>query len=163
MSSTTIATIRGAVGSALTIGALILVLSFRTPAPNGVVVGNNGGNGGNAGNGAGGNAGNQVQASPVSGSRATFTGQLTGSTIQTPFGNVQVQVTLQNGKITDVQALQMPSDQRRDVQIAQYAAPVLRSEALAANSAQIDTISGATYTSEGYIQSLQSALDQVGG
>jgi uncharacterized protein with FMN-binding domain len=68
---------------------------------------------------------------------------------------------MQNGKITDVQALQLPSDQRRSQQIGQYAAPQLRSEVLAAQSANVNTISGATYTSIGYLQSLQSALDQA--
>jgi uncharacterized protein with FMN-binding domain len=82
--------------------------------------------------------------------------------VQTPFGAVQVQVTLQNGRITDVQALQTPGDQRRSQQISQYAVPQLRSEVLQAQGAQVDTISGATYTSEGYAQSLQSALDQAG-
>ena len=69
---------------------------------------------------------------------------------------------MQNGKITDVQTLQLPGGQFRSQQIGQYAAPQLRSEVLAAQSAQVNTISGATYTSEGYLQSVQSALDQAG-
>ena len=69
---------------------------------------------------------------------------------------------MQNGKITDVQALQLPGGQFRSQQIGQYAAPQLRSEVLAAQSANVNTISGATYTSEGYLQSVQSALDQAG-
>ncbi len=68
---------------------------------------------------------------------------------------------MQNGKITDVQTLQLPGGQFRSQQISQYAAPQLRSEVLAAQSAQVNTISGATYTSMGYLQSVQSALDQA--
>ena len=77
------------------------------------------------------------------------------------FGTVQVQVTIVGGKIQDVQALQLPQDRRRSAEISQYAAPILRQEALSAQSAQIDLVSGATYTSEAYAQSLQSALDQA--
>ena len=149
---------RGAIGAALTAVALALILSFKTPS----ATGNSTGTGGNT---TGNTTGNQSQQTPGTGStgqRSTFSGQLTGSAVQTPFGTVQVQVTMQNGQITDVQALQMPSDQRRSQQISQYAAPQLRSEALTAQSAQVDSISGATYTSEGYAQSLQSALDQAG-
>lgn len=94
------------------------------------------------------------------GTRGTYTGQLTGSTVQTPFGNVQIQVTLQNGKITDVQTLQLPSGGHSS-QVSRYAAPQLRSEVLQAQSSQVNTISGATYTSEAYQQSLQAALDQA--
>jgi uncharacterized protein with FMN-binding domain len=78
---------------------------------------------------------------------------------QTPFGPVQVQVTIAGGKITDVVALQLPSGQGHSAAIAAYAAPILRSEALTAQSAQIDLVSGATYTSQGYASSLQAALD----
>jgi uncharacterized protein with FMN-binding domain len=70
-------------------------------------------------------------------------------------------VTIASGRITDVQALQLPSGGGHTAQVSAYAGPQLRSEVLAAQSGQIDTISGATYTSEGYIQSLQSALSQV--
>jgi uncharacterized protein with FMN-binding domain len=93
--------------------------------------------------------------------RATYSGQLTGNAVQTPFGTVQVQVTIQSGTITDVQALRLPTGGGHTGQISAYAGPQLRSEVLAAQSAQINTISGATYTSDGYIQSLQSALSQV--
>ncbi|WP_089103164.1 FMN-binding protein [Streptomyces hyaluromycini] len=97
-----------------------------------------------------------------SGSSSTGTKTVTGDTVQTRWGPVQVKVTIKNGKITDVTALQYPSDNPRDQQINDYALPQLRSEALAAQSASIDTVSGATYTSQGYQQSLQSALDSAG-
>ncbi len=92
---------------------------------------------------------------------AAFTGSVTGPVVATPFGDVQVRATLSSGKLVDVQPLQMPSDATRSQMIAQYAAPILRSEALTAQSAQINLVSGATYTSEGYAQSLQAALDQA--
>ncbi|MFD4598468.1 FMN-binding protein [Streptomyces sp. NPDC058464] len=97
-----------------------------------------------------------------SGSSSTGTKTVTGDTVQTRWGPVQVKVTIKSGKITDVTAVQYPSDNPRDQQINDYALPQLRSEALAAQSASIDTVSGATYTSQGYQQSLQSALDSAG-
>ncbi|MFK0111323.1 FMN-binding protein [Streptomyces sp. NPDC091217] len=95
-------------------------------------------------------------------SKVTGTKTVTGDTVQTRWGPVQVRVTIKSGKITDVTAVQYPSDNPRDQQINSYALPQLRSEALAAQSAKIDTVSGATYTSGGYQQSLQSALDSAG-
>ena len=95
-------------------------------------------------------------------SPAAASGQATGQVSETPFGPVQVRISYANGKITDVIAVQVPSDRFRSQAIAAYAVPILRGEALQAQSAQIDTVSGATYTSEGYAQSLQSALDQAG-
>ncbi|HEY7815413.1 MAG TPA: FMN-binding protein, partial [Nakamurella sp.] len=75
-----------------------------------------------------------------------------------PYGTVQVKVTLAGGRITDVQAVQLPTGGRSG-DIAAYAAPRLRAEVLAAQSASIDTVSGASYDSEGYARSVQSALD----
>jgi uncharacterized protein with FMN-binding domain len=91
----------------------------------------------------------------------TASTQVTGDAVDTRFGTVQVQVTVEGGTIVDVTALQLPSG-GRDSQVSAYAEPILRSEALQAGSAGIDTVSGATYTSMGYIQSLQSALDSAG-
>jgi len=87
----------------------------------------------------------------------------TGDDVPNQFGDVQVQVTFASGKITDVKALQLPFDRRRSAEISQYVEPYLRSEALQAQSAQIDLISGATYTSMSYAQSLQSAIDKAHG
>jgi uncharacterized protein with FMN-binding domain len=75
---------------------------------------------------------------------------------------VQVQIAVSGGKILDVQALQLPSDRSRSARISQYAAPILRSEAIQAQSARVDIVSGATYTSRAYAQSLASALKQAG-
>jgi uncharacterized protein with FMN-binding domain len=74
---------------------------------------------------------------------------------------VQVRVSLVNGKISSVTAVEYPDGNGRDQEINSYALPVLAQEAVSANSADIDMVSGATYTSQGYISSLQSALDQV--
>jgi uncharacterized protein with FMN-binding domain len=87
---------------------------------------------------------------------------ITGSTVNTPFGPVQVQVSLTGHKITNITALQTPSGDGHSQRIADFAVPELTREALAAQSAHIDAVSGASYTSQGYIQSLQSALDKAG-
>jgi uncharacterized protein with FMN-binding domain len=78
------------------------------------------------------------------------------------YGPVEVRITVKNGKVTAAQAVEYPDQDPRDAQINSYAIPTLNSEAVAASSAQIDTVSGATYTSGGYISSLQSALDKAG-
>jgi len=87
---------------------------------------------------------------------------VTGQTFENQYGPVQVQIRLQCRTITDVQAVQLPSDRARSQYISEQAGPLLRQEALQAQSAQIDGVSGATYTSESYAQSLQSALDSAG-
>jgi uncharacterized protein with FMN-binding domain len=88
-------------------------------------------------------------------------GTVTGPVVSNRYGDVQVQVTISGGAITDVTALQLPDVDNRSRRIASSAEPILREEALTAQSANIDLLSGATYTSEAYAQSLQSALDQV--
>jgi uncharacterized protein with FMN-binding domain len=133
---------RPVIATVLSVAALALLLSFKTPDV----------------------AGLSPLATSAGGSpgvKSNYSGQLTGNPIQIPFGTVQVQVTMQNGTITDVQALQLPNDRGHSAEVSAYAGPQLRTEALQAQSAQIDTISGATYTSYGYQQSLQSALDQA--
>lgn len=97
------------------------------------------------------------------GSTTTGTKTVTGDTIQTRWGPVQVRITIKSGKLTEVTAVQYPTDNPRDQEINSFALPRLRSEALQAQSASIDTVSGATYTSDGYRQSLQSALDSARG
>jgi uncharacterized protein with FMN-binding domain len=84
-----------------------------------------------------------------------------GATITTRYGPVQVKVTESANRITDVAAVKLPSEDAHSQSIAAYAAPKLRQEAITANSARIDVVSGATYTSDGYAQSLQSALDNL--
>lgn len=85
-----------------------------------------------------------------------------GPDVTNRFGDVQVRVTVQGNQIIDVQALSLPNDRERSAEISDYAGPRLRQEVLRAQSANINLISGATYTSESYRQSLQSALDKAG-
>jgi uncharacterized protein with FMN-binding domain len=94
--------------------------------------------------------------STVDGQGATV---VNGTVAPTRWGPVQVQVRISGGRIVDVTALQVPDGNRRDVEINQYAVPQLREQVLAAQSANIDGVSGATVTSDGYRQSLQAALD----
>lgn len=89
-------------------------------------------------------------------------GTYTGTSVSTRFGDVQVQVTIAGGTITDVVATHLTDHDGRSVQISNRAAPVLREEVLAAQSANVSTVGGATYTSDAYLTSLQSALDQAG-
>jgi uncharacterized protein with FMN-binding domain len=84
-----------------------------------------------------------------------------GATETNRFGDVQVRLVMQNGQITDVQALVLPSDRQRSARISDIAGPRLRIEVLDAQSASIDVVSGATYTSKSYAQSVQSALDRA--
>jgi uncharacterized protein with FMN-binding domain len=100
-------------------------------------------------------------ADPSATAAATGTKTYKGSSVQTRWGAVQVQVTISNGKITDVTTLKSPNGNGRDVEINNYALPILKQSVISAQSANIDTISGATITSNGYIQSLQSALDSA--
>jgi uncharacterized protein with FMN-binding domain len=93
---------------------------------------------------------------------ATGTRTVNGESVYTEFGYVTVAITLSGTRIVDVIAVELPSEHSRSVAINDRAGPILRQRALAAQSADIDTVSGATYTSEGYRESLQSALDLAG-
>jgi len=103
--------------------------------------------------GAGGNSSTDTQ----SGSQA-----VTGSAIQTRWGPVQIAATIDNGQLTSVQLLQLPSGDPHSASISQYSGPMLVEQALAAQSANVDGVSGATYTSDGFRRSLQSALTEAG-
>lgn len=94
--------------------------------------------------------------------KAPKDGTFNGDSVQTPFGNMQVQIVVAGGKITDVKALQVTDYGGRSVQISNYATPILRSEVLKSQSAQVSTVGGGTYTSEGYLNSVQSAIDKAG-
>jgi uncharacterized protein with FMN-binding domain len=108
-------------------------------------------------------AGKRASAAPkVSSSSKAATQTVTGTVANTQYGPMQVQVTLSGTKITNVTVLQRTNDGSESDQIDSNAIPKLTSETLAAQSAHIDTVSGASYTSSGYIQSLQSALDKAG-
>lgn len=87
--------------------------------------------------------------------------EVTGPTVSTRFGPVQVKIEISGGKLSDIVAVQLPTHGRSG-RISDYAEPQLHDEALTAQSASIDGVSGATYTSQAYEQSLQAALDQAG-
>jgi uncharacterized protein with FMN-binding domain len=171
-----------------TVAVMVLLFSYRTSTmgtapsgasaaaanPPGVVTGvtpgqaaTDGSNTGGSTSGGSTNSGSTNSGSTNSGSTnsgSTNSGSATlvnGTVAQTRWGPVQVQVHIGGGRITDVTALQVPSGNRRDAEINAYAVPQLRTEALAAQSAQIDVVSGATVTSEGYMESLQAALDSA--
>jgi uncharacterized protein with FMN-binding domain len=99
--------------------------------------------------------------SPKATSPQTAASSVTGQVVQTQWGPVQVKLTIAGGSITKVTVLQYPHGNSRDVELANYSLPVLIRETIADQSAHIDMVSGATYTSQGYLQSLQSALDQA--
>ncbi len=99
---------------------------------------------------------------PATPTTTTANGSFTGSSVDTQFGSVQVQVVVTNGKITDVKALHLTDDGGRSVQISNYSAPILRSEVIKSQSARVSTVGGATYTSDAYLSSVQAALDQAG-
>ena len=107
--------------------------------------------------------GTTSQGDTSSGSSAqSATRTVTGSVAQTQWGPVQVQLTLQDHTISRVSVLQYPTGNQTDEQINAYALPILVDETTRAQGAGIDMVSGATVTSNGYLQSLQSALDQAG-
>jgi uncharacterized protein with FMN-binding domain len=105
--------------------------------------------------------GSSSSSSPSSSSSSSAARTYAGDAVGTQYGDVQVQITVAGGKITAAQVLQVPWNDRRDQEINSYAVPVLNNEVVQAQSANIDMVSGATYTSDGYIQSLQSAIDQA--
>ncbi|MFF5758256.1 FMN-binding protein [Streptomyces longwoodensis] len=159
---------RVVLASAGTVSAFVLLLSLKphglpepaaAPAP---VPSSSVGAGASGGSGSSGSGSSGSGSTGSGGGSASGTRTVTGESVQTRWGPVQVRVTLSGGRITDVTAVTYPQDNPRDQQINSYALPELRSEALRAQSADIDTVSGATYTSDGYRESLQSALDAAG-
>ena len=166
---------RGAAALLVTTVALVLLLSFRTPDDplpardgSGVAV---------VERGIAPSAAPRASARPrstdapttaaspapaaTSGGAAAGATTVDGPVVDTQFGPVQVRIDVAAGRVADVVALQLPTG-RHSGQISSFAAPVLRQEALQAQSAKIDTVSGATYTSDAYAQSLQAALDKAG-
>ena len=173
--------VRGAIGLALTVGGLALLLSFRAPGvpatdvalaltdepeaieeliptatpavpatPESIVV----------------PTAPPVQAPTEAPLEPTpelepVTVRLVGAPVAIKWGDVQVAVTLEGDDIVDVETIDLPGD-RRSVRINDRAEPILREQAIAIDNAEVDVISGATYTSRAYAMSLQSALDQLG-
>lgn len=104
----------------------------------------------------------QISPQTTTPSTSSNTRTVTGDDEPNRYGDVQVQVTVRGNKLVDVEAVQLPTDRPRSAEISSEAGPILRQEALQAGSAQIDIVSGATFTSESYASSLQSALDKAG-
>ncbi|MCU7729186.1 FMN-binding protein [Actinoplanes sp. KI2] len=138
-----------------TVAAVVLLFSYRTslagpssaPAVASAPL--------NAGSG-----GESDDDGPATGGASTSGGKTyAGSVAQTRWGPLQVSITVSGGKITDVAVPTYPSNNGRDVEINSQALPILRQETLDRQSADIDAVSGATVTSDGYKESLQSALD----
>jgi uncharacterized protein with FMN-binding domain len=162
-----------------TVSALVLLFGFdasqrggavpaATPAVlSGSSAGTTSGSGTSSGSGGGNASGPGTSSSNNGGSSSngtnpkTSSSTVTGQVAQTQWGPVQVRVRIVNSSITKVTVLQYPTGNSRDVELANYSLPVLIRETIANQSAHIDMVSGATYTSTGYIQSLQSALDQA--
>jgi len=147
-----------------TAAGLILLLSFKTHGSTGLAstqspvivtpatAASSGSGSGKAGS-----------SSSSSGSAASSAAAKTvaGGEVQTIYGPIQVTITVKGGKITAVSVPVYPNGTMRDMQINSFALPQLVQETVAANSASIDGVSGATYTSQGYVSSLQSALDKA--
>jgi FMN-binding protein len=123
--------------------------------------GNGSSSSGGSGNNSSGNSSGNGSGHSSSPSPRPTPSTVTGAVAQTVWGPVQVQLTVAGQKVTKVGILQYPDGNSRDVEIARYALPILIDETLKSQSAHIDMVSGATYTSTGYVQSLQSALDQA--
>jgi uncharacterized protein with FMN-binding domain len=113
----------------------------------------------------GSSAGSRSSSGSGSGSRSGskgVSGTATGDAVPTQYGNAQVSATVRNGKIVKIQALQLQGNDPRSVLISSSAEPILRQEVLARQTAAVDAVSGATFTSASYTQSVQSALDKLG-
>jgi uncharacterized protein with FMN-binding domain len=145
---------RALVVTGMTVVGAAWILTYKTEAQSpGLAAGTSPG----AGNSQAPNATPAASPSPATAVSGSFTGQ----DFRNRYGDVQVQVIISNGRITDIKALQLPYDRARSAYISQVAGPMLRNEALQAQSARIDIISGATSTSESYAQSLETALQQA--
>jgi uncharacterized protein with FMN-binding domain len=161
-----------------TVGGLVLLFSYRTSLevvpPTATAGGTSSGGTSSGGNSSGGStsggstSGGSSSGGSTSGgssggssSSGLKDGTYTGQSTDTRWGPVQVRITVSGGRITAADAIDYPMNNGRDQEINQYAIPQLQSETLQAQSAQIDMVSGATYTSQGYTTSLQSAIDQA--
>lgn len=136
-------------GTAATVAGVVALLALKQPA-----------GGENVAGPPAGQAPPPVAATAPSGAGGGGGQTLTGDVVDTQYGPVQVSVTMSGGKITTAQAVKTPNSGPRSEQIAKDSIPKLNQQAVSA--AKVDTVSGATYTSEGYAKSLQSALDKAG-
>jgi len=156
-----------------TIAGLVALLSFKSHVPSSPLAATASGSGGTSAAGASPSAsssakgGGQTEVVPGAFPQGSIAKNLPagetavdGKVANTSYGPVQIQLIKRSGKIVKVAVLVQPTNTLHDVQIGEFAFPKLISETLAAQDAKIDAVSGASYTSAGYIQSLQSALDK---
>ncbi|GGV35433.1 FMN-binding protein [Kitasatospora herbaricolor] len=155
---------RAVITSSATVAGVILLLSLKphdTATGGGVIS-----SGGSAGPAPAATSAPAASApAPSAPSAQVTTGasrSVTGDAANTRYGAVQVKVTLDGSRISKIDVIRYPNRDRRDQEINGFALPQLNQEAITAQSAHIDAVSGATYTSDGYTRSLQSALDQAG-
>ncbi|GAA2791125.1 FMN-binding protein [Kitasatospora paracochleata] len=151
---------RAAVTVTATTAGVILLLSLKPHEGGTAAAPITSDSSGSTGSSGSGSESGSVQATEPS---AGATRSITGNAVSTRYGPVQVKVTLTGTKITKIDVVQYPTRDRRDQEINSYALPVLNQEAIAAQSANVDVVSGATFTSDGYARSLQSALDKAAG
>ena len=161
-----------------TITTLVLLFSYHTSTSSGGasaapivaqagaasnVPGSSSGSGSSgSSSGAGSSSGSSSSGSSSGSGSSSSTKTYNGDSVMTRWGVVQVQISVAGGKVTSANVLQVPSDNPRDQEINSYAVPILNQEVVSAQSANIDMVSGATVTSDGYLQSLQSAFDKAG-
>jgi uncharacterized protein with FMN-binding domain len=159
-----------------TIAGLVALLSFKSHVPSVPVAATTGGSGGSSSSSTSPSSSSSSSSSSSGGQTTTVPGEfpqgslaskltagetaVDGKVANTAYGPVQIQLIEQNSKIVKVAVLVQPANTLHDIQIGAFAFPKLISETLAAQNGKIDAVSGASYTSAGYIQSLQSALDK---
>jgi uncharacterized protein with FMN-binding domain len=150
-----------------TIAGLVALLSFKSHVPSAPVAATTGGTGASSASSSSTSGGGQTEVVPGAFPQGSIAKNLPagetavdGKVASTSYGPVQIQLIKRNGKIVKVAVLMQPTNTLNDVQIGKFAFPKLISETLAAQNGKIDAVSGATYTSAGYVQSLQSALDK---
>ena len=157
---------RGAFALVMTMLAVVLLLGFRTPEDIAAITGGDARPGVTGSAGTTGATTDGATDETTDGATAppaqTQARTVAGPVVSTRWGAVQVEITVENGQLTDVAALQLPGGDQRSASISSRVEPTLRSQALSAQSAEIDGVSGATYTSVAYARSLQAALDSAG-
>ena len=148
-----------------TIAGLVALLSFKSHVPSAPVAATTGGSGGVSSSSSSGRG--QTEVVPGAFPQGSIARNLPagetavdGKVANTAYGPVQIQLIERSGKVVKVAVLVQPTNTLHDVQIGEFAFPKLIGETLTAQNGKIDAVSGATYTSAGYIQSLQSALDK---
>ena len=145
-----------------TIAGLVALLSFKSHSPTVPVAATTGTVGGSSSSSSSTSSSSRTipgEFQSVAGTLTQGETEITGKVANTVYGPVQVELVVKSGKIVKVAILEQPINTIHDIQIGEFAFPKLISETLAAQNAKIDAVSGACYTSAGYISSLQSAVD----